>query len=184
MNKDKILHLAYAYADEYRDASDPNVGASVYGARIELVAALDAAEQEVEELEADVENKADVLARWRAENERLKVESLGWCKRSIEQEKENTAEIERLIVKIGDGQKCVGQWIAEHAKLNRETTIGAFALRTQLSEQAAEIEKLKTVVSSVKQEAETSLITGDETGMHDGLREILETCDNYLGITT
>jgi septal ring factor EnvC (AmiA/AmiB activator) len=49
---------------------------------------------------------------------------------------ERDGDVRRLIVSIDDGQKCVGQWIAEHAKLNRETAVEIAALNV-------EVERLK-----------------------------------------
>jgi hypothetical protein len=54
---------------------------------------------------------------------------------------------------------------------------------------AAEVERLRIpmnrwVVQSIKQEAETALVIGDEIGMRDGLTQILKECDAALGIST
>ena len=51
--------------------------------------------------------------------------------------------------------------------------------------QAAEIERLRIpmnrwVIQSIKQEAETAIVIGDEIGMRDGLAQILKECDAFL----
>ena len=46
------------------------------------------------------------------------------------------------------------------------------------------LERKDRVIRSIKQEAETALVIGDEIGMRDGLVQILKEADQEFGITT
>lgn len=67
-----------------------------------------------------LEDAADTIDALVAEVERLKEELA-----------EVEATSERRLIKINEGQKCVGEWIAQHAQLNRDTAIQIAALRTE-----------------------------------------------------
>ena len=62
------------------------------------------------------------------------------------------------------------------------------ALQAEVEKLEAEIDRLRVpmnrrIIQSIKQEAETALVIGDEIGMRDGLTQILKECDAALEAT-
>lgn len=72
------------------------------------------------DIETDYKKAADTIDALIAEVERLKEELA-----------EVEATSERRLIKINEGQKCMGEWIAQHAQLNRDTAIQIAALRAE-----------------------------------------------------
>lgn len=59
-----------------------------------------------------------------------------------------------------------------------------FMTTVELLELLDALERKDRVIRSIKQEAETALVIGDEIGMRDGLVQILKEADQEFGITT
>lgn len=74
------------------------------------------------------------------------------------------------VVKYNEAQKCIGDWIAQHAKLNRETAIGAVIFQNQIASLEAENAQLREQNTAL--DAKCAELESNMREMGEGLIEI------------